>query len=60
MMPFVIFAQDAADSLEARAAARPAHLERLDRLQADLAEELLGVGREGELGKEYDGRRGKS
>ena len=42
MMPFVIFAQDAADSLEARAAARPAHLERLDRLQAEGRLHLAG------------------
>lgn len=42
MMPFVILAKDAPDSLDARAAARPAHLERLDRLQAEGRLRLAG------------------
>ncbi|WP_348672483.1 YciI family protein, partial [uncultured Abyssibacter sp.] len=33
MMAFVIVAHDAPDTLEARAATRPAHLARLDALQ---------------------------
>ncbi len=42
MMPFVILATDAPGSMDARAAARPAHLERLERLQGEGRLHLAG------------------